>query len=277
MAEENDDIKGFQSKPTYIDPEKRSVTWDITYKANFGLVYKMFKNLHKEYKNFIYQSNLDAEKAGKPYDNKLKEIGTGINSLWNQFRSHIRKEYPTQYNKLQAIDEAEVKELIQKTLKEMSATGAGTGAGHFEPGEGAQYATPFAFNPNKKAKGAKNIYYYKLGWKPVPAEELHKQSKVIDYKDLWKKKLKENEETDQAYVDSLNLQDQSLKNFIGNKIGEFDQIEDKLNILLPLLKQAKVKTMEHYKESPDFDVQYGTDLAVDYLDKMITLFRDKKD
>ena len=84
MAEENDDIKGFQSKPTYIDPEKRSVTWDITYKANFGLVYKMFKNLHKEYKNFIYQSNLDAEKAGKPYDNKLKEIGTGINSLWNQ-------------------------------------------------------------------------------------------------------------------------------------------------------------------------------------------------
>ena len=48
MAEENDDIKGFQSKPTYIDPEKRSVTWDVTYKANFGLVYKMFKNLHKE-------------------------------------------------------------------------------------------------------------------------------------------------------------------------------------------------------------------------------------
>ena len=115
-----------------------------------------------------YQSNLDAEKAGKPYDGKLKEIGAGINSLWNQFRSHIRKEYPTQYHKLQAIDEAEVKELIQKTLKEMSATGAGAGAGHFEPGAGAQYATPFAFNPNKKAKGAANPNVIKSsGYKPL--------------------------------------------------------------------------------------------------------------
>jgi len=60
-----------------------------------------------------------------------------------------------------------IKEIIRAKLKEMSATGAGAGAAHFEPGAGAQYATPFAFNPNKKAKGAKNIYYYKLGWKPV--------------------------------------------------------------------------------------------------------------
>jgi hypothetical protein len=276
MSEEKDNIKGFTSNPTSINPEERSVSWDITYKANFGLVYKMFKNLYKEYKKFIYQSNLDAEKAGKPYDDKLKEIGNEINYLWNQFRSHLRKEYPTQYSKLQAIEEAELKEFIHKQLEEMSATGAGESSGHFEPGTGAQYATPKAFNPNKKAKGAKNIYYYKLGWKKVPTEELHNQSKTLDHKDLWKKKLTEDDGT-QSYVNSLNLQDQSLKNFIGNKIGEFDQIEDKLNTLLPLLKQAKSKTMEHYKESPDFNIQYGTDLAVDYLDKMITLFRDKKD
>lgn len=275
MAEENDDIKGFKFEPGQSDPETGSIEWDITYKANFGLIYKIFKNLHKEYKNFINQSNVDAEKAGKPYDAKLKEIGNGINYLWNQFRSHLRKEYPTQYNKLQALEEAEIKELIHKQLKEMSATGAGASAGHFEPGDGANYATPNAFNPNKKAKGAKNIYYYKLGWKPVDAEKLHKQSKAIDHKDLWKKKLKE-EQTSQSYVDSLNLENPSLKTFISNKINEFDQIEDKLNILLPLLKQAKSQTMEHYKESPDFNIQYGTDLTVDYLDKIITLFRDKK-
>jgi len=275
MAEENDDIKGFKFEPGQSDPETGSIEWDITYKANFGLIYKIFKNLHKEYKNFINQSNVDAEKAGKPYDAKLKEIGNGINYLWNQFRSHLRKEYPTQYNKLQALEEAEIKELIHKQLEEMSATGAGASAGHFEPGDGANYATPNAFNPNKKAKGAKNIYYYKLGWKPVDAEKLHKQSKAIDHKDLWKKKLKE-EQTSQSYVDSLNLENPSLKTFISNKINEFDQIEDKLNILLPLLKQAKSQTMEHYKESPDFNIQYGTDLTVDYLDKIITLFRDKK-
>lgn len=276
MPEEDNNIKGFQSKPTSeFDPETGTVEWDITYKANFGLIYKIFRNLHKEYKNFINQSNLDAEKAGKPIDIKLKEISNGINDLWNKFRSHVRKEYPTEYSKLQALNEEEIKELVRKKLEEMSATGAGAGAGHFEPGDGANYATPNAFNPNKKAKGAKN-YYYKLGWKPVDVEKLHKQSKTIDHKDLWKTKLKENEESSKSYVDSLNLEDPSLKTFIGNKINEFNQIEDKLNTLLPLLKQAKSKTMEYYKESPDFNIQYGTDLAADYLDKMITLFREKK-
>jgi hypothetical protein len=273
MAEEtnNDNVKGFESKPTgEFDPETKSMEWDITYKANYGLIYKLFRNLHKEFKAFVVEDEIKK-------DPKFKEIFNGFNYLWNQLKSHLRTNYPKKYKQLQTLSEEEARELIQKALREMSATGAGPGAGHFTPGTGANYATPFAFNPNKKAKGAKNIYYYKLGWKPVPAEELHKQSKAIDHKDLWKKKLKENEETDQAYVDSLNLQDPSLKKFIGNKIGEFDQIEDKLNTLLPLLKQAKLKTMEHYKESPDFDVQYGTDLAVDYLDKMITLFRDKKD
>ena len=57
---------------------------------------------------------------------------------------------------------------------------------------------------------------------------------------------------------------------------DFDKIEDKLNTLLPLLKQAKEKTMDYYKSSPGFKVQYGTDLAVDYLDDIIKLFRDKK-
>jgi len=76
-----------------------------------------------------------------------------------------------------------LRKLIKQTLKEMSVTGTGAS---FTPGTGANYATPFAFNPNKKAKGAKNIYYYKLGFKPVNQKELRKKSKMFDYKDLWK-------------------------------------------------------------------------------------------
>jgi hypothetical protein len=165
-----------------------------------------------------------------------------------------------------------LKEIVLKKLKEVSATGTGAS---FTPGEGANYATPFAFNPNKKAKGAQNIYYYKLGFKPVDAKKLHKTSKAIDHKDLWKKKLKEGETTD-SYINGLNLDNESLKQFIITRISDFDRIEDKLNTLLPLLKQAKEQTMEYYKMSPDFRVQYGTDLAVDYLDDIIKLFRDKK-
>jgi hypothetical protein len=168
-----------------------------------------------------------------------------------------------------------LKEIALKKLKEMSATGGGAGAASFTPGSGANYATPFAFNPNKKAKGTQNNYYYKLGWKNVPVEKLHKASKMIDHKDLWKKKLKEGETTD-VYMNSLNLDNPALKQFITDRIGDFDKIEDKLNTLLPLLKQAKEKTMEYYKMSPDFRVQYSTDIAIDYLDDIIKLFRDKK-
>jgi hypothetical protein len=34
--------------------------------------------------------------------------------------------------------------------------------------------------------------------------------------------------------------------------------------------------MEYYKTNPNFQVKYGTDLAVDYIDDIITLFKDKK-
>ena len=59
--------------------------------------------------------------------------------------------------------------LVRKVLDEMSMTGGGTAStAGFTASTGEQYATPKAFNPNKKAKGAANIYYYKLGFKPVP-------------------------------------------------------------------------------------------------------------
>lgn len=48
--------------------------------------------------------------------------------------------------------------------KEQSTTGGGAGAAGFTAGTGAQYATPFAFNPNKKAKGTSRNYMYKLGF-----------------------------------------------------------------------------------------------------------------
>jgi hypothetical protein len=79
-----------------------------------------------------------------------------------------------------------IREIVKKVLKEMSATGTGA---FFTPGTGANYATPNAFNPNKKAKGtAHNYYVEKLGFKPVDSEKLHKQAKGIDTKQLWKGK-----------------------------------------------------------------------------------------
>ena len=75
--------------------------------------------------------------------------------------------------------------MVRKVLKEMSMTGGGVAGATFSPGAGAQYATPNAFNPNKKAKGTAHNYYLKLGYKLVDKSQA-KHSKVVDYKDLWK-------------------------------------------------------------------------------------------
>jgi len=75
-----------------------------------------------------------------------------------------------------------IKELIQNRLKEISATGTGAS---FTAGTGANYATPYAFNPNKKAKGtAHNYLKNKWGWKDAPSVP-NRPSKMIDYKQLF--------------------------------------------------------------------------------------------
>ena len=54
----------------------------------------------------------------------------------------------------------------------------------------------------------------------------------------------------------------------------FDEVETKLNQLLPLLQQAKHETMDYYRQTPEsFSIVYGTDLANDYLNDLIELFK----
>jgi len=152
-------------------------------------------------------------------------------------------------------NKSSLKDLVYKRLKEMSATGGGAGAATFTPGEGANHN-----------------YYYKLGFKPVNAKELHKKAKGIEHKDLWK----ENKEETSTYLSQLNLPDDGRKEFITSKVEDFNTIEDKLNTLLPLLKNAKKETMDAYKKDPDFKIMYGTQFANAYLDKLITLFTNKQ-
>lgn len=263
--ESNEPKKPFELTPSDTNPETGTVTFDVKYNADFPSLYRAFKKLNEEYKKFIMYDEVKK-------DPKFKEIYQGFNYIFNQYKSHMRENYPKQYSLLKAANEEMLKELVQKHLKELSATGTGAS---FTPGEGANYATPNAFNPNKNAKGAQNIYYYKLGWKPVDAKKLNKQAKGIEHKNLWTKPLTEDEST-QTYINSLNIQDDALSQFINTRVSDFDKIEDKLNILLPLLKTAKNDTMEYYKTNPDFKIKYGTDLAADYLDDLITLFKEKK-
>jgi hypothetical protein len=69
------------------------------------------------------------------------------------------------------MDKKRIVDSIFKKLKEISSVGSGGAS--FATGNGPQYATPFAFNPNKKAKGAQSMKYaYKLGYKLAPNQPL---------------------------------------------------------------------------------------------------------
>ena len=174
-------------------------------------------------------------------------------------------------------------ETPNKKIKEMSGTGGGAGAASFSPGQGAQYATPYAFKLTKKMKklgeanpgaslgkgpkagssGVKNNYYTKnLGFKPVDSKKLASQSKAIDTKYLWG----ENNMYKYKLSKKLNESDPASINFQEERIGAFKQIEEKLNNLYPLIDNAKEETIAYYKDKPQsYAVVKPTDLILDYL------------
>jgi hypothetical protein len=159
-----------------------------------------------------------------------------------------------------------IKELVSKRLKEISATGTGAS---FTPGTGANYATPTAFNPNKKADGTAHNYYYKLGFKPVNKKALNKAAKGIDVKQLWEEQTAFDIE---SYIATLPTDDEEVKKYIAGRLGDYNALSDKLKQLITLIGDAKKDTINSYRENPQFKAVYGTDLANSLLDDVIDLF-----
>lgn len=149
-----------------------------------------------------------------------------------------------------------------------STYGAYTQAGFkkVEEGPGA------TFGPGPKAgpEGVKdNVYVKNFKYKLVNRKELNKKAKGIEVKQLW-----ESDTDVESYLNGLNVTDPDLKKFISSRLLGFDKLERKLNELLPLLQQAKHETMDYYRENPNsFTVLYGTDLANDYVNDLIELFK----
>ncbi len=130
-----------------------------------------------------------------------------------------------------------IKEIVRKKLKEMSATNQGGAS--FTPGEGANYATPTVFNKNKNAKGAKNIYYYKLGFKNVP----NIKPKSYDKKKLWE-----------------------MNDFQKRRLESLNEIEKLMNEISPLISNAKNNTIEQYSaDVGSYDITEPIEVVLSYL------------
>ena len=124
-------------------------------------------------------------------------------------------------------------------VSEESTTGGGVGQAGFTSGtSGDNYAAPIG-------------YKYKLAKKPLKEADFDVNQLVKDQ----------------------NITNPAMVDWISKRIESFDTLERQLNQLIPMLQQAKKETIRKYSQDPSFAVIYGTDLAQDYLQDIIELFK----
>jgi hypothetical protein len=228
-------------KTKSVDPETGSVDSQVIKLASFT------DSLEKLYAATTALSDLVKSPGGKD-DASVVKIYDNLKTIFNSFRSHLRKYYPDQY--------AAIKDKLDEISTIASSSGFTSG------GQGENYATPKAFGgePSKKNYSA----YSEAGWKKV---------NEFKYK-LAKKPIKEADTNVEQYLQDLNVKNPDNKKFIASRLMGFDEVEKKINQLLPLLQQAKHETMDYYRQNPEsFSIVYGTDLANDYLNDLIELFK----
>ena len=229
-------------KTKSVDSETGAVDSQVIKLASFT------DSLEKLYTATEALSALVKSPGGKD-DATVVKIYDNLKTLFNTFRTHLRKYYPDQY--------AAIKDKLDEISTIASSSGFTSG------GEGENYATPFAFSKTKSTKGNYGAYT-QAGYKKV---------NEFKYK-LAKTQLKEADTNVEQYLQDLNVVNPDNKKFIASRLMGFDEVETKLNQLLPLLQQAKHETMDYYRQNPEsFSIVYGTDLANDYLNDLIELFK----
>jgi hypothetical protein len=153
--------------------------------------------------------------------------------------------------------------------KNKSTYGAYTQVGYKKVTEGP--GATVGPGPKAGPEGVKdNVYIKKFKYKLVDRPALNKAAKGIEVKSLWEA----NTDVD-SFLQDIDTNNPENKKFISSRVLGFDELETKLNQLIPLLQQAKHKTMDFYRQNPGtFDVLYSTDIANDYLNDLIELFKD---
>ena len=195
--------KGVKTTVSDVDPETGAITYDVKNVANFSSTY----NALQQAREFL--NDLDKKAEQTKMDPAIDKFAADIANLFNAFRTHVRKKYPKEYERVSRLKEdlqldvnlynqenpgifSKADEKVQVTIpgkfgdnegdtalqKALSKLGKKYASYKVkdvkelnedeidEAGEGAQYSTPFAFR--KKGKKGPSIYYYKLGYKPVP-------------------------------------------------------------------------------------------------------------
>jgi hypothetical protein len=255
-------------KTSSVDPESGTVGHRIIKLASFT------DSLEKLYTATNALSDLIKSPGGKD-DAIVIKIYDDLKTVFNRFRTHLRKYYPDQYA------------AIKDKLNEISSVGGGAGQAGFTSGtEGENYATKYAFRkkvkegpgatfgPSPKAgpEGVTNNTYVKnFKYTLVNKKALNKAAKGIEVKQLWEADFDVNQ-----LIKDQNITNPAMVDWISKRVEAFDTLERQLNQLIPMLQQAKKETIRKYSQDPSFAVIYGTDLAQEYLQDIIELFKQQQ-
>ena len=260
-------------KTTSVDPETGSVDSQIIKLASFT------DSLEKLYTATTALSDLVKSPGGKD-DAVVVKLYDSLKQVFNTFRTHLRKYYPDQYAAIKdKLDEISTiasnsgfvsggeGENHTGPSPRKSTYGAYTQAGYKKVTEGP--GATMGPGPAASETGVKdNVYVKNFKYKLVNKPALNKAAKGIIVKQLW-----EAEDVEQ-FLDDMRINDPARRKFIKSRLLGFDAIEDKLNQLVPMMQKAKNKTIDYYRQNPNsYAVVYGTDLAQEYLNDLINLFK----
>lgn len=257
---------GVKSTVTNIDSETGAISWDVDYLPDVGELVKDANELAKTSKEVAVKAKNDS---------KFRDIYDDAKLLRNKIRTHIRNNYPEEYRKAVGFNEG--------VVDEMSTSAAG-----------GSYLTPYAFRlkgskPNDKA-------YKELGYKEVeegigaslgPGPSASEDGvKDNAYVKQFKFKLVPKDKQGNYVQKGSGLEvknlfkeeaGQSPKEFHQERMEGFDRIGDLIGQIQPLLRDAKAETEAYYKSNPkSYSVVYGTDLAIDYLNDIISILKEKE-
>ena len=253
----NDNLDKYY-KTTSVNKQTGGVEHEVIELAGFGDSLEKMSDAVEALK--LLMSTEDARN-----DQNIQKIARELKDVFNKYRTHLRKSYPDQYDR------------IKSTLEEISTSGA-AGA----------YLTPYAFRlkgskPNDKAY--KELGYTEvkegigadLGPGPKATEDGVKDNayvKQFRYKIVPKDKKGNYVQKGSGLEVKQLFEAETPEEFQKKRIEAFDSIESELNDVYKMLSNAKNETIDHYNNKPSsYNVIKPTDLVLDYIKDIKNLLK----
>ena len=274
---------------TDIDGETGRVSWNVERLPSY-------EELFSDATEFVDTAKgVRNDTKGDPV---FREIYEAAKLLRNKIRTHLRNEYPDEYQRIvmrlsennlteqmsvsdmialndkrveavaKAImdkydipDDGRLKGVIRVALSDYLGEMSTTGGGSasFTPGSGMTYATPYAFRrPKKKQKSI-----------PENLNEGIDTGEGVDLDAYGYKLVPKNKAGNYVQKGSkLDVKQlfEDQKDFQAKRVAAFDVIEQELNDIYKMLSNAKNETSDYYNDNPSsFNVVKPTDLVLDYI------------